>query len=226
MLPAGDVLPAGAAPAGADGKETEKDISRTNYLVLVNRLNPMPDNREKKLETTTIVNSLGDEVEVESKAYSAYQLLKADLEENNGIYIELDSAFRSVAAQQDIMDRFTEKYGADYAAGTVAVPGFSEHHTGLALDLYFRLKNDRGEWTDVDCNEDLVLYPEIWTQIHGKLADYGFILRYPDGKEHITGFGYEPWHIHYVGSADTAREIMKQGLTLEEYVNETRTVSK
>ena len=203
----------GAACANADGEKAEQ----IDYMALVNKLNPLPDKWEDMLETTTTVNSVGDEVEVEAKAYEAYLLLKADLEENNGIYTELDSARRSVAAQQDIMDRFVEKYGADYAAKTVATPGYSEHHTGLALDLYFRLNGE-----DVYYNEDMVLYPGLWAQIHAKLADYGFILRYLDGREHITGYGYEPWHIRYIDDADTAREIMKQGLTLEEYLSGTR----
>ena len=158
-----------------------------DYLALVNKLHPLPEGWEDALETVTIVNSVGDEVEVEAKAYAAYELLRADLEANDGIYIELDSARRSVAEQQDIMDRFIEKYGAEYAAKTVAQPGYSEHHTGLALDLYFKLRSDDGMFTDVYYNEDMVQYPEIWEKIHAKLADYGSILRYLDGKEHITG---------------------------------------
>ena len=144
-------------------------------------------------------------------------------EENDGIYLELDSARRSVAAQQDIMDRFTEQYGADYAAKTVAAPGFSEHHTGLALDLYFRRKGDDGKFTDVYYNEDLVQYPEVWEKIHAKLAGYGFILRYPEGEEQITGYSYEPWHIRYLDNAEIAKEITEEGLTLEEYLSGTKT---
>ena len=192
-----------------------------DHLALVNKLNPLPEGWEDALETVTITNSVGDEVEVEAKAYAAYELLKADLEENDGIYLELDSARRSIAEQQDIMDRFTEKYGADYAAKTVAQPGYSEHHTGLALDLYFKIKGDNGEFTDVYYNEDMEKeeYKGIWDTIHSKLADYGFILRYLEGEEHITGYRYEPWHIRYVDSADIAKEIMSQpGMTLEEYL--------
>ena len=190
-----------------------------DYLALVNKLNPLPDGWEDALETVKITNSVNDEVEIEKKAYNAYLLLKADLEENDGIYIELDSARRSVADQQRIMDEFTKKYGADYAAKTVAMPGFSEHHTGLALDLYFRLKSDDGCFTDVYYNEDMMQYPEIWEKIHSKLAAYGFILRYLEDKEYITGYGYEPWHIRYVDSADIAKEIMsKPGMTLEVYL--------
>ena len=193
----------------------------TDYMALVNKLHPLPDGWEDALETVTITNSVGDEVEVEAKAYAAYELLKADLEKNDGIYVELDSARRSIAAQRDIMDRYIEKYGADYVAKTVAVPGYSEHHTGLALDLYFRIKGEGGSFTDVYYNEDLEkdVYKAVWDAIHAKLADYGFILRYLKGREHITGYRYEPWHIRYLDSADIAREIMAQpGLTLEEYL--------
>ena len=198
---------------------SDEVTSGIDYMALVNKLNALPDGYEDALETVTITNSVGDEVEVEKKAYAAYEQLKADLEENDGIYLELYSARRSVAEQQDFMDRFIEKYGADYAAKAVATPGYSEHHTGLALDLYFRLDGE-----DVYYKQDMVQYPEIWEKIHAKLADYGFILRYLEGKEHITGYGYEPWHIRYIDNVDVAKEITAQGITLEGYlgaVNET-----
>lgn len=212
------LLGVGAMSAGAEKDESTEGI---DYLVLVNKRNALPEGWEDTLQTVTVTNSVGDEVEVETKAYDAYLALKEDLEENDGVYLELDSARRSVAAQQEIMDRFTEKYGAEYAAKTVAVPGYSEHHTGLALDLYFRLKGDDGTFTDVYYNEELVQYPEIWEKIHARLADYGFILRYPDGKEQIIGYGYEPWHIRYLDNADLAKEITEKGLTLEEYLGGT-----
>ena len=204
-----------------DEEEGAFEESGIDYLALVNKLNPLPEGWEDALETVTITNSVGDEVEVEAKAYEAYEMLRADLEENDGIYTELDSARRSIAAQQDIMDRFIEKYGADYAAKTVAQPGYSEHHTGLALDLYFKIKGDDGSFTDVYYNEDMEKpeYKGIWDAIHAKLADYGFILRYLEGEEHITGYRYEPWHIRYVDDPEIAREIMSEpGMTLEEYL--------
>ena len=189
-----------------------------DYMALVNKLNPLPDGWEDSIETVTFKNSVGDDVEVEKKAYDAYLDLKADLEEE-GIYVDLDSARRSVAEQQDIMDRFIEEYGEDYAKKTVATPGYSEHHTGLALDLYLIVDGE-----DIVKNEDMIQYPEIWAKIHEKLADHGFILRYLEGKEHITGYGYEPWHIRYIDDVDKAKEIMADGVTLEGYlgaVNET-----
>lgn len=183
-----------------------------DYMALVNKTHALPDDWEDKLETVHMTNSVGDDVEVEKKAYDAYLELKAELEKE-GVYVDLDSARRSVAEQQRIMDDFTEKYGADYAAKTVAKPGYSEHHTGLALDLYLII-----DGKDVVENEDMIQYPEIWSKIHAKLADYGFILRYLDGSEHITGYGYEPWHIRYLDNVDTAKEITSKGVTFEKYL--------
>ncbi|MBQ1716973.1 MAG: M15 family metallopeptidase [Ruminococcus sp.] len=183
-----------------------------DYMALVNKTHALPDDWEDKLETVHMTNSVGDDVEVEKKAYDAYLELKAELEKE-GVYVDLDSARRSVAEQQRIMDDFTEKYGADYAAKTVAKPGYSEHHTGLALDLYLII-----DGKDVVENEDMIQYPEIWSKIHAKLADYGFILRYLDGSEHITVYGYEPWHIRYLDNVDTAKEITSKGVTFEEYL--------
>ena len=187
--------------------------SGIDYLVLVNKENKLPDDWEQKLETTTVKNSLGDDVEVEKEAYGAYIKLKEDLEKE-GVYVDLDSARRSVEKQQKIWDDFMEKYGEVYTKRTVAVPGYSEHHTGLALDLYLII-----DGKDVYLNEDMVGYTDVWAKIHAKLADYGFILRYLEGKEAITGYGYEPWHIRYVCSADIAKEITGKGITLEEYLN-------
>ena len=183
-----------------------------DYMALVNKTHALPDDWEDKLEIVHMTNSVGDDVEVEKKAYDAYLELKAELEKE-GVYVDLDSARRSVAEQQRIMDDFTEKYGADYAAKTVAKPGYSEHHTGLALDLYLII-----DGKDVVENEDMIQYPEIWSKIHAKLADYGFMLRYLDGSEHITGYGYEPWHIRYLDNVDTAKEITSKGVTFEEYL--------
>ncbi len=183
-----------------------------DYLVLVNKENKLPDDWENKLETVTVKNSLGDDVEVEKEAYDAYLKLK-DALASEGVYVDLDSARRSVAEQQRIWDDFMEKYGEVYTKRTVAVPGYSEHHTGLALDLYLNIDGE-----DVYLNEDMVTYPEIWEKIHEKLAENGFILRYLEGKEAITGYGYEPWHIRYVGSIDIAKEITDKGITFEEYL--------
>lgn len=185
-----------------------------DYLVLVNKENPLPETWEEELRIVHMTNSLGDDVEVEEKAYEAYLLLKAALEAED-VYVDLDSAYRSVAEQQRIVDDFTERYGEDYVKQYVAVPGYSEHHTGLALDLYLNISG-----SDVYLNEDMVEYPEIWAKIHAKLADFGFILRYLEGREEITGYSYEPWHIRYIDDPEIAKEIMEKGITLEEYLEQ------
>lgn len=201
-----------SAAFAACGKQADTGASKIDYLALVNKEYPLPDGWEDALDIVKATNSLGDDIEVERAAYDAYLELKADLAKD-GVFIDLDSARRSIAAQQDIVVRFTEKYGEDYVKRYVAVPGYSEHHTGLALDLYLNINGE-----DVYYNEDMVLYPEIWEKVHAKLADHGFILRYLEGKENITGYNYEPWHIRYVNDASIAREITEKGITLEEYL--------
>ncbi|MBR2677287.1 MAG: M15 family metallopeptidase [Solobacterium sp.] len=206
--------PAEAEPMPAETEETSemKDGDETvDYLAVVNKLNPLPENWESIVKTVTVTNQLGREVEVEQTAYEAYLKLKEDLEEE-GIYIDLDSVRRSVAEQQRIMDDFTKEYGADYAQKYVAVPGYSEHHTGLALDVYLII-----DGKTVIENEEMMAHPEIWEVVHEKMPEYGFILRYLPGKEHITGYGYEPWHMRYVGP-DIAKEITEKGITLEGYL--------
>ena len=213
MLSRGEYrLETGVLSAPCDGEVTISFEKGIDYLVLVNKTHPLPDGWEDALETVHMTNSCGDDVEIETKAYDAYLKLKAELEKE-GVYVDLDSARRSVAAQQDIMDRFIEKYGEEYAKNTVATPGYSEHHTGLALDLYLNV-----DGKDIIYNEDLVQYPEIWAKIHEKLADCGFILRFPEGKEDITGYSYEPWHIRYIDNVELAKEITAKGITLEEYL--------
>lgn len=210
--------PAETDAAAETESETEKG-SVIDYMVLVNQENPLPDGWEEALDITTITNSVGDEVQVESKAYEAYLALKDEVEKDlegydkGEVRLELDSAYRSIEAQQKIVDDFTEKYGEDYVKKYVAVPGYSEHHTGLALDLYFTI-----DGKDIYENEDLVQYPDIWDVIHARLAEHGFILRYPDGREDTTGYAYEPWHIRFLDSPETAKEITDAGLTLEEYL--------
>lgn len=198
------------APQSQETVETV--ICPIDYLVLVNKKNPLPETWEDDVEIVHMTNSLGDDVEVEKKAYDAYLKLKDALAEE-GVFIDLDSAYRSVAAQQQIAENFTERYGEEYVKQYVAVPGFSEHHTGLALDLYLNI-----DGVDVYMNEDMVQYPEIWAKIHAKLPEFGFILRYLEGKEDITGYSYEPWHIRYIDNVELAKEITENGLTFEEYM--------
>ncbi len=200
---------------GTSGQQGTTDgASGIDYMALVNKTHALPEGWEDAVEIVTFTSSEDWDVDVEAKAYDAYLGLKEDLEADD-VYVDLDSAYRSVAAQQEIVDEFTKKYGEEYVKQYVAVPGYSEHHTGLALDL-FLIIDGKG----VYYNEEMVKYPEIWEKVHAKLADHGFILRYLPGKKIETGYSYEPWHIRYLDDVDAARQIMDEGITLERYLDE------
>ena len=196
-------------PPAVEANAEEQEI---DYLVLVNKQNRLPDDWESKVQLATDIDIDGDEVQVEKEALEKYHELRNALLEE-GIDIELDSCYRSVAAQQDLWDRFTEEYGESYVKQYVAVPGYSEHHTGLAIDICI-IKDG----VVIDDNDDMIAEREIFSRIHAKLADYGFILRYLEGRDDVTGYAYEPWHIRYVGSVDVAKDIMESNITLEEYL--------
>ena len=103
-----------------------------------------------------------------------------------------------------------EEEAREDALLTVAPAHYSEHETGLAVDIV-AVTNQRLDATQENAREN------IWLQEN--CYKYGFILRYPKGKEEITGFSYESWHFRYVGKA-AAKEIYDKGITLEEYLAE------
>lgn len=127
------------------------------------------------------------------------------------------SAYRSFETQKYLFNYYVEKDGEEAANKYSAKPGQSEHQTGLAIDV----SGDDGKCAAADCFA--VTQEAKWLKNHA--ADWGFIIRYPKGKEVITGYQYEPWHIRYVG-IDMAKEIAKQGTTLEEYLGKTLPVNK
>ena len=183
-----------------------------NYLALVNKQNKLPDDWEEKVELVESKNKYGETYKVEKKALEKFLELREELSKE-GIYIELDSVTRSVAEQQTLWDTWTVEYGEDYVKKYVAVPGYSEHHTGLAIDICIEKDGKR-----INDNDEMIAEKEIFSKIHEKLAKYGFILRYLEGKDDITGYSYEPWHFRFIDDADVAKEIMDNGLTLEEYL--------
>lgn len=121
-------------------------------------------------------------------------------------YMQINSAYRSRQEQIDIYDQYTRDYGADYAKSYVANPGFSEHHTGLAMDLNV---NVNGTINYVESYEGCAWFRD-------NCKNYGFILRYPKDKVHLTGINYESWHYRYVG-VPHAEIITDMNFCLEEY---------
>ena len=119
-----------------------------------------------------------------------------------GLNIYLSSGFRSYNDQAQIYNNYCNRDGQALADTYSARPGYSEHQTGLAIDV-----------NQID--DSFIGTPEaIWLENH--CHEFGFILRYPQGKQDITGYQYESWHIRYVGT-DLATQIHNSGLTLEEY---------
>lgn len=121
------------------------------------------------------------------------------------------SGWRSLQEQQGIWNDTLAESGTEFTKKFVAVPGHSEHQTGLAIDL--GLKKDT---IDFICPE--FPYSGICQVFRRNAPSYGFVERYPSGKETITGIGHEPWHFRYVGVPHSF--IMEENdLTLEEYID-------
>ncbi|NGQ94954.1 M15 family metallopeptidase [Brevibacillus sp. SYP-B805] len=129
----------------------------------------------------------------------------------DGITLMGVSAFRSYTTQEVLFNYYVKQDGEEKARTYSAVPGTSEHQTGLAIDVS---GTDR-KCAAADCFAGTK--EAKWLEQHA--AEYGFIIRYPLGKEAITGYQYEPWHIRYVGKK-IAEEIMGQKITLEEYLHQ------
>ncbi|HQQ88879.1 MAG TPA: M15 family metallopeptidase [Oscillospiraceae bacterium] len=187
-----------------------------NLLILVNPWNYIPDDYTLDLETVQ-----GDYKMNKLAADAAKDLIAAAAAD--GYSLRVCSGYRTVEKSRILYERKVQQYlDAGYseadakteAAKWVAPPGTSEHHTGLAMDIvsadYFNYYSD--------LEHDFDKFDEFdWLIAH--CAEYGFILRYPEGKEDITGITYEPWHYRYVGK-EAAEVIMSEGLCLEEYLEQ------
>lgn len=124
----------------------------------------------------------------------------------DGHELQLTSGYRSYQEQQETYDRFVRDYGPDVAAERVAVPGTSEHQTGLAVDVGQVGLPDDQEFGDQASS--------AW--VRDNAHRFGFVIRYPPDKAHITGYANEPWHLRYVG-AELAAQLYSSGLTMEEH---------
>lgn len=183
----------------------------TDYLTIVNSDNPISDRFPDKIRLLPFMTIEQKACKVEQRTLGAFMLLSSALRKK-GIVIGIASAYRSITQQQQIFESFCHRYGEEYALSTVAKPGTSEHHTGLAIDI--SIKSGK-KW--IKENAELLIETETFSKIHEILPHYGFIVRYPAEKESITGYPYEPWHIRYVGK-EAARKISSANITLEEYI--------
>ncbi|WP_431090708.1 M15 family metallopeptidase [Paenibacillus sp. 8b26] len=129
----------------------------------------------------------------------------------DGIELRAVSGYRSYKRQVSIFNNNVKTKGQEYASKVSAVPGTSEHQTGLAIDVSSPSVGNVLEQSFGASKEG------EWLEQHA--PEYGFIIRYMKDKEDVTGYVYEPWHIRYVGT-DLAEDVAKQGMTLEEYFDE------
>lgn len=181
---------------------TKNDIFK-GTLILVNEDHPV---HEKEISDLTAVN--GSTIVLRHTA--ALQLNSAIKAINGRSDITPVSGYRSMEEQRNIWDDCLAEIGMEFTEKYVARPAHSEHQTGLAIDLGITRRHIdfiRPEFPDDGiCGK----FKEI-------SAKYGFILRYPSDKEHLTRIAYEPWHFRYVG-APHAEIIQENGFVLEEYI--------
>lgn len=181
-------------------------------LVLVNKQHPIPEDYTFELEVIT------DGMKCDKRIMEDLLLMLTEAKEQ-GINLAIRSPYRDMSRQIYLFNRKINRYmssGMSYmdayktASQSVTVPGASEHQIGLALDItgdtYYVLDEAFGDTKE-----------GIWLAEHSH--EYGFILRYPKGKEYITSIGFEPWHFRYVG-VEAATVMYENDLCLEEFWDE------
>lgn len=182
-------------------------------LMLVNKYSKLPaDYAPNDLVPTPSVCVIGEDYScfpsaqyVRSEVATQFEKF-VEAAKKEGFTLKSIGSLRDYQYQEVLYQYYKNTNGQAYADAYVARPGQSEHNTALAIDVTF----------------DTVHYDEIERSPHYEwflqhMADYGFILRYPKGKEDITGFDHESWHLRYVGKKH-AKKIMQKGITLEEYL--------
>ncbi|RYG74262.1 carboxypeptidase [Lentibacillus lipolyticus] len=203
----------GAALDKPDNKPETVDNPH-DILVLVNKENKLPDNFVPKNLTVPDVRfpyeGFYQKMQMRKVAARALEDM-FQAADNAGIELFAQSGYRSFKRQDAIFASNVRKQGEEAANKVSARPGESEHQTGLTMDVTsrdigFHLTEEFGKTDEGK-----------WVKKHA--ADYGFIIRYPKGKQAITKYQYEPWHLRYVGKK-AATAIMEQGITLEEYLGE------
>ena len=191
--------------------KTNKSNSSQN-LILVNKSNSLSRNYQP--DDLVIPNIRFDNIADDMVQYVRYDAAIALEElfqsaESQGINLIAVSGYRSYSYQDNVYRNEVNTVGRIEADKYVAKAGESEHQTGLSMDIL------SDEYLSLDDGFENTI---AFSWLENNMSKFGFILRFPKGKEDITGYSYEPWHIRYVGIS-AATEIMEEGLTLEEYLN-------
>ncbi len=177
-----------------------------NLLVLVNKYNFLPNNYKPE-DLTYVLGAYGNNVPMREVIKEPFIELQKAAEEEIGIILKPTTAFRDQSFQNTLYNNYVAKDGVEAADTYSARPGFSEHQTGLAIDLKNTLISSSTRLNDSDFE---------W--LSNNAHRFGFIIRYPKEKVDITGYQFENWHIRYVG-LNIAKTIYENNLTLEEYID-------
>lgn len=181
--------------------------------VIANKQRPL---QPKSYEPTDLVapdvalrlDAGAEEMQMRAEAATALEHMFADAKKD-GLDLMVSSAFRSHDYQEGLYNTYVKQQGKAVADTQSARPGFSEHQTGWAVDVEPASRNCEVETCFADTPEGK------W--VAANAYRYGFVVRYHDGKQDVTGYIYEPWHLRYVGEA-LSEEVHKQGdPTLEEF---------
>ena len=179
-----------------------------DYQILVNKDNPLPRAHIPN-DLVEVKSSYKNNIKLDRKTYEAFQKLQKEALKY-GYHIDIESGYRDYDYQEKIYNKLVKDKGYSYAITRIAEPGKSEHQTGLAID--FCVYQDDKSYIEHD-----IEYLNETKWIHNNAHKYGFIIRYPEGKENITKYSYEPWHLRFVG--EISSNIYHNKLTLEEYYN-------
>lgn len=190
-------------------KKTYDTITPSSLTFIVNKKHPLKEEYEPSDLVKVSVPTNGKEIQLRKEANDQLdQLFQAAKEA--GFSLRLGSGYRSYSYQKSLYSSYAQKIGKAETDKVSARPGYSEHQLGLAVDIL-------GQDSTFDFSRKFETQPEaIWLKEHA--PEYGFILRYPKGKESTTGYNFEPWHFRYLGK-EIVKEIHDKSkeLTLEEF---------
>ena len=191
------------------GEPYENTVTVSNLdsiHILVNKYSGLPEDYEPSDLVLVPSSGENENVRMRKEAAEAFEKL-IEAASNEGFILNACSAYRSYAYQTVLFNNGAASYGEEYADCYWTRPGFSEHQSGLAVDIRM----------DDDCSDlDAVRYNSHYNWLLENMHTYGFILRYPDDKEDKTKIAPESWHLRYTG-VDLATYLYENNLTLDEY---------
>ena len=185
----------------------KSDISKKE-LMLVNKYYYLDESYEPENLVTISQNYSWGEKGSQKATEETYEAFLDMWEEanNNGYYFMVSSSYRTYKKQDLVYKDYEDSFGTEYADSIAARPGFSEHQTGYTLDIFE--KNNSSQKTFHES--------EAYNWLKNNAHKFGFILRYPEDKEDITGYDFESWHYRYVG-INVATYIYNNQITFDEY---------